>query len=189
MIKKYVSYLGVLVLACFSFYYTDRAVDIVKRNDPIMKDILTNSNNYYVSPVSAIVDGDEIIPGINGKEVNVNKSYQNMKKYNNYNEAMYIFKEITPNVSFVSEYDKYIVRGNSIKNQIALLFKVNDYSYLDSLNNILLEKNTDATFFIDGSIIENHVEDIVGFVNKGYEIENLGYDGDYSIERFGWTIR
>ena len=40
MFKKYTSYLGVLVLACFSFYYTDRAVDIVKRNDPIMKNIL-----------------------------------------------------------------------------------------------------------------------------------------------------
>ena len=32
MFKKYISYLGVLVLACFSFYYTDKAVDIVKRN-------------------------------------------------------------------------------------------------------------------------------------------------------------
>ena len=71
MLKKYTSYLGVLVLACFSFYYTDKAVDIVKRNDPIMQTILKESDNYYIDPVSAIISGDEITVGINGKQVNI----------------------------------------------------------------------------------------------------------------------
>ena len=35
MLKKYTSYLGILVLACFSFYYTDKAV-IEKTRDMIL---------------------------------------------------------------------------------------------------------------------------------------------------------
>ena len=80
MAKKYISYLGVLVLACFSFYYTDRAVDIVKRNDPIMKSILAHSKDYTLDSVNATISNDEITSGRNGKKVNVDKSYQKYEK-------------------------------------------------------------------------------------------------------------
>jgi peptidoglycan/xylan/chitin deacetylase (PgdA/CDA1 family) len=187
MLKKYFSYLGVLVLACFSFYYTDKAVDIVKRNDPIMKNILANSENYYIDPVSAILNEDEITIGMNGKEVNIDKSYQNMKKINEYNESMLVFDEVVPDISFLSNFDKYIVGGNSSKNQIALIFKVDDSYYVNTVNNILLDKNITATFFMDGSVVENNMNQVLELVSNGYEIENLGYDGEYSMSYFGWT--
>lgn len=187
MLKKYASYLGVLVLACFSFYYTDKAVDIVKRNDPIMKNILANSENYYVDPVSAFINGDELTVGMNGKKVNVDLSYQNMKKVDEYNESMLVFDEVIPDISLINSYDKYIVAGNINKNQVALVFKVDDSYYVDIVNNILLDKNVIATFFMDGSVVESNMEQVLELVSNGYEIENLGYDGSYSLERFGWT--
>lgn len=187
MFKKYISYLGVLVLACFSFYYTDQAVDIVKRNDPIMKSILANSENYYIDPVSALINGDEMTVGMCGKKVNIDKSYQNMKKINQYNESMFVFDEITPDISLVNEYDKYIVKGNTFKNQVALVFKVNDSYYINTVNNILLDKNVLATFFMDGNIVETNMDKVLELVSNGYEIENLGYDGSYRLDRFGWT--
>lgn len=187
MLKKYISYLGVLVLACFSFYYTDRAADIVKRNDPIMKSILANSENYYVEPVSAFINGDEITVGINGKKVDIDKSYQNMKKIDKYNESMLVFNEVIPDISLTSQFDKYIVGGNINKKQVALVFKVNDSYYVETVNNILLDKNVLATFFMDGSVVENNMEDVLELVSNGYEIENLGYDGSYTIEKIGWT--
>ena len=185
MLKKYLSYLGVLVLACFSFYYTDRAADIVKRNDPIMKSIVANSSSYYVSAVNASLNGDEIIPGIDGVKVNVNKSYQKMKKYNKYDEAMLVFSDVFPDISFINNYDKYIVSGNTSKKSVALIFKIIDFSYVSSLNKILLEKNIDATLFIDGSVVEKYVDDIFNLTN--YEIENLGYDLEYNVNKIGWT--
>lgn len=187
MLKKYVSYLGVLVLACFSFYYTDRAVDIVKRNDPIMKNILANSNSYFVDPVSAIIQNDEVISGMNGRKVNIDKSYQNMKKIDEYNESMLVFDEVIPDISLTSSYDKYIVGGNLSRNQVSLVFKVSDSYYIKNINDILLEKNVLATFFMDGSIIANNMNQVLELVSNGYEIENLGYDGTYNLERFGWT--
>lgn len=187
MLKKYVSYLGVLVLACFSFYYTDRAVDIVKRNDPIMKSIVANSENFIVDPVSAIINGDELIVGMNGKKVNIDKSYENMKKINEYNESMLVFDEIIPDISLINEYDKYIVSGNTSKNEVALVFKVSDNYYVNNVSNILLDKNVLATFFMDGSMVEDNMNQVLELVDNGYEIENLGYNGSYTIEKIGWT--
>lgn len=187
MLKKYTSYLGVLVLACFSFYYTDKAVDIVKRNDPIMKSILANSENYYVDPVSAIINNDEMTVGMNGKKVNVDKSYENMKKIDEYNESMLVFDEVVPDISLTNGFDKYIVGGNTNKNQVALVFKVDDSYYVDTVNNILLDKNVLATFFMDGYVVEQNMDQVLELVSNGYEIENLGYDGAYNLDRFGWT--
>ncbi len=187
MFKKYLSYLGVLILACFSFYYTDRAVDIVKRNDPIMKSILSKQEDYFVNPVNAIIDGDELTVGMKGKKVNIEESYQNMKKVNQYYESMLVFEEITPELSFMKEYDKYIVGGNRNKNQVAFVFKVDDSYYMNTISDILLDKNAIATFFIDGNVIENHMNQVLELVKNGNEIENLGYEGKYSFDKFGWT--
>lgn len=187
MLKKYLSYLGIMVLASFSFYYTDKAADIVKRNDPIMKSIISNKNDYTIKSVSAFIEDDEVIPGINGLEVDVNKSYQNMKKINNYNTDMLVFDEVIPDISFIKEYDKYIVSGNNLKNQVALVFKINNLEYIDKLDEILIDKNVIATFFIDGSIISDNTDLITTLSNNGYEIENLGYDNTYSMDKFSWT--
>ena len=187
MLKKYLSYLGIFILALFSFYYTDRATDIVKRNDPIMKKIYKDKDKYSVEYVNAILNDDEIIPGINGIGVNVNKSYHEMKKNNNYDPDMYVFKEISPSISFLNDYSKYIVSGNQLKNKVSLVFKINDYSYLSELINILDEKDVKATMFIDGSILENNTEKILELSHDGYELENLGYDGNYSLDKFSWT--
>lgn len=187
MLKKYTSYLGVLVLACFSFYYTDQAVDIVKRNDPIMKSILEKSDSYLVDPMSAIINGDEIIGGMNGKKVNIDKSYQNMKKVNSYQESMLVFEEVIPDISITKEYDKYIVSGNSLKKEVALIFKVRDSYYVDNVNDILLNKNVVATFFMDGSMVENNMNQVLELASNGYQIESLGYDGSYNFDKFGWT--
>lgn len=187
MLKKYTSYLGVLVLACFSFYYTDRAVDIVKRNDPIMKSIVANSEKFYIDPMSAIINQDEMVIGMNGKKVNIDKSYQNMKKINSYNESMLVFDEVIPNISINNNYDKYIISGNINLSRVSLVFKIDDISYVDAINDVLLNKNAVATFFMDGSVVENNMNKVLELVSNGNEIENLGYDGSYTVNKFGWT--
>ena len=187
MLKKYLSYLGVFVLAIFSFYYTDKATEIIKRNDPIMKCIINNKDNYSIESVNAIIHDDEIIPGINGISINVNKSYQQMKKNNSYDSDMYVFKEVSPTVSFINDYTKYIVGGNKNKQQIALVFKVIDSTYIKDLINILNDKNVVATLFIDGILLENNIDMMIEFSHDGLELENLGYDGEYLEDKMIWT--
>lgn len=187
MLKKYTSYLGILVLACFSFYYTDKATDIIKRNDPIMKNILSNYDKFSLEPVNAQILEDEIIPGINGKKINIDETYKKMKKLENYNETVMTYEEVIPDLTYTDIYDKYIVSGNSLKNEISLVFKINNSNYLENVNKILLDKNTLATFFIDGSVIENNMDKVLELSRNNNEIENLGYDGKYTDSKLLWT--
>lgn len=187
MLKKYCSYLGIFVLVCFSFYYTDLAVDVVKKNDPIMQSIMKVEDSYYIEPIMASINSDYITPGYNGLKVNVDASYKKMKKYNKFSEDMLVFEEVVPDSTLIKRYDKYIVNGNLYKSDVSLVFKVNDISYLDAIYNILLEKRVSATFFVDGKVIENNMDLISDMAHDGNQIENFGYDGAYREDMLVWT--
>ncbi len=185
--KRYASYLGIFVLVCFSFFYTEKAVEIIRKNDPVMKQIEQEASKYEIDPVNAYIFGDEMTPGLNGKRVNIEKSYQEMKKINQYRSSMLVFDEIVPEIPLENQYDKYVIQGNSTKSQVALLFKVEDMNYLNQLVSILKEKEIVATFFMDGEFIEQNMDTVAGLSKSGYEIENLGYAGSYSSDKFQWT--
>lgn len=187
MIKRSTKYLGIIVLVLFSFYYTDKAVDIVKRNDPLMLEILNNSDNYKVESISATIKDDTIIPGVNGVVVDVDSSYKRMKQVNAYYESMLIFSEVIPDESVLERYDKFIIGGNSSRSDIALLLKVSNLTNLENIYNVFLKKNAMATFFVDGSVVEDNMDLIYEIIKDGYEIENYGYNGEYNDERFKWT--
>lgn len=187
MLKNITKYLGVIVLVLFSFYYTDKSVDIVKRNDPVMKEIIYNSDNFKIESIDAITIGDTIIPGMNGIEVNIDESYKRMKQVNGYYESMLMFSEVIPDESLLEQYDKFIVSGNPFRSDIALLVKVSNITNLEKIYKIFLDKNTLATFFIDGSVIENNMDLIYEMASDGFQLENYGYNDVYSEDNFRWT--
>lgn len=187
MFKNITKYLGVITLVLFSFYYTDKAVDIVRRNDPVMKEILANQEQYEIKSINAIIDGDTIVPGMNGIEVNVDESYKRMKQINGYYESMLMFSEVIPDESVLEQYDKFIVSGNPLRSDIALLVKVSNVTNLEKIYKIFLEKNTLATFFIDGNVIENNMDLVYEMASDGFQLENYGYNEVYSEDNFRWT--
>lgn len=185
--KKYASYLGVFILVCFSFFYTDKAVDIIRENDPVMKQIELEATNYEIDPINAYIVGDEVTPGLNGRKVNVEKSFFEMKKINEYRSNMLVFDEVIPEVPLHQQYDKHVIQGNTTRSEVALIFKIDSWNYFTELVNILKEKEVVATFFIDGELVEQNLDLIEQVSNSGFEIENLGYDGTYSVNKFNWT--
>ena len=152
-----------------------------------MKQIEQEASRYQIDPMNAYILGDEIVPGLNGKKVNIEKSYQDMKKINQYRSSMLVFDEVSPEIPLEEQYDKYVIQGNSTKSQVSLIFKIEDFNYLDQLVNILSEKEVVATFFMDGEVIEQDMEKVKKLASSGYEIENLGYAGNYSVDKFKWT--
>ncbi len=187
MFQKSTKYLGVLALLLFSFYYTDKAVDIVKRNDPVMKNILSVTDEFEVESVNATIEGDTIIPGTNGITVNVDESYKRMKKINGYYESMLIFSEVIPDESILKQYDKFIIRGNPSRSDVALLFKVPSITNLEKAYQILLEKEVLATFFVDGTVMESNMDLMYAIASDGFELENFGYEDVYNEAMFNWT--
>ena len=176
MIKKLIKVFFILLLSLFSFYYTNKSIELVREQDPIMKTIRTTSNKYNVSPVNAEIKHNKIIPGISGKEINYVETYTKMKQYGTYNEILTTLQETKPTVSINNYYDKYVISGNPIKRSVALVFKLENDSFKEILN-ILNNNNVSGTFFIDGLYLENNSKTINSLTN--HEIELLNYNNSY----------
>lgn len=145
--KKIIQVLTVLILMLFSFFYTNKSIELVRENDPLMKKIKATTEKYKVAAIDAKIIGNKIIPGKTGKEIDYQKSYTKMIQYGSYNEVLTTFKEVTPTISIDDYYDKYIVQGNSENKALSLVFKTNATTNLQDVVNILNSKNIPGTFF------------------------------------------
>lgn len=177
-----------ILLATFSFYYTDRVINFIRESDPIMKKIKKESINYEINAINAKIDGDKIIPGINGKTVDYQNSYKNMKRYGVYNESLTVFKDVTPTISIEDYYDKYISSGNNIKKDISLVFLVKNSDDILELINILDNNKIKVTFFIDGLWLENNETTVNNLKDMGHELEILSYDNKYDELYFSSSL-
>jgi hypothetical protein len=147
IIKKYFKYIGLIGICLLSFYYTEQVALYVKNKNPIMQSIRNVSESYSTESINcSIIEDIYIIPGYNGKYVNLDKSFYNMVT-TEYNEELLVFNQIKPNISLENNKDKIIIRGNHNKQAVSLLFEdINSLSkYLSQNNylvNILIEEET-----------------------------------------------
>ena len=176
MMKKFFSFMGALALICFSFYYTDSAVEIVKRNDPIMKEITEVAKDYEESSQDAILINNNIIPGVSGVKVDIDRSYEKMKQYGSFDAGLLVFEEVIPTISTSNTYDKFIIKGNSSKQGISLIFKMNNTSYIDEILTILKEKDVKANFMITENILSGDIDVVEEIYLNGHSIELLSSD-------------
>ena len=177
--KKVIQVISVTLLMLFSFFYTNKSIELIRENDPIMKQIKETNMKYKVEPVNATIIGNKIIPGKSGKEIDYQKTYAKMKKYGTYNETLTVLKDIEPAVSVDDYYDKYIVQGNTERKNVSLVFKTDTISNLLSILNILNQKNIPATFFVDGLLLENNTSLFETMTQNNHELEILSYDNKY----------
>ena len=162
----------IILLLLFSFFYTNKSISIIRNQDPLMKEIINNKSKFEIKSVSAIIKDNTIIPGKNGKEVDLEKTYTKMKQYGTYNESLTVFKETKPTISIEDNYDKLITSGNKDYKNISFIFKVEKDTNLNKLLSILNYHNIQVTFFIDGLYIENN--DLNNLSN--HQIELLSYN-------------
>ena len=64
--KEKIKICGVLILSGFSFFYTNKVSNIIKENDPIMKEITKAKETMYVKKTDRITMNDEYLTGLNG---------------------------------------------------------------------------------------------------------------------------
>lgn len=140
--KKIYRHIGIIGICIISFYYTNMVALFVKSKNPIYQEIL--SNNKEIKSIDSIIDSNYIIPGLNGKKINIDESFSNMHKINNYDESLLVYDEITPKVSLEDNKDKIIKRGNSKKNQVSLIFDKESI-----LTKYLLDNNYNINLLID----------------------------------------
>ena len=186
--KKFLEAFLVIALVLFSFYYTEKAIVVLESNDPIMKKIKDKGSNLEEDALNAKIDGDYLIPGYNGLVINLEESFTKMKGYGSYNEALLVFEEVEPNISIDDYYDKYISSGNGMSTSIALVFTVDDNSYVGNVLNVLKDMDTVGTFFIDGKFTDNNSSFVTLAVSNSNEVEVLSYDKSYDELLFKASI-
>lgn len=173
--KKLFKIFGIITLMCFSFFYTDRVMEVIADNDPLKNEIINLSNNYKLSNNEAIVTDDTIIPGSNGREVNIDKSYKKMRTGNVFNDKLLVFNVLYPEYRLKDNIDKYIINGNVNKKEVSILFIINNDNNLDKIINILNNKNTKANLFIEYNYLFNNISKI-----KKYNSNNIySYSNKY----------
>lgn len=178
-----------VLLIVFSFYYTNKVVDIVRSKDPIMKTIKEEMGKYEEEAVDAIVDDNSIVPGKNGKKVNIEKSFQKMRQYSEYNDSLYVFDEIEPTVSIDEYYNRYVPSGREDTKDVALVFEVERFDSIDDILTLLEDNDVKATFFLDGLFVENNRSLLEEVSKRGYELELLSYNGGYDKIYFESSLR
>ena len=134
-------------------------------------------NKYYQAPINAIIKGNTIIPGISGKEIDIDKSYSNIKKVGYFDIKLLKYKKVKPSISLVHNQDKYIIQGNPIRNQVSLLFILDTNDKVEQLNTII--KDTKVNYFITADYLNNNLKTIKK-LSTNKEIYNYGYSGNYT---------
>ena len=132
-----IKYLCIIFLCLLSFYYTEQIALYVKSKNPLVQTIESKKEELYVNSIdSTLIDELYIIPGMNGKEVNVNSSFNTMKELNVYNENKIIYNQIEPKISLKDNKERIINRGNKQKRQVSLVFE-----NVSDLTKYLVQKN------------------------------------------------
>ena len=124
--SKIFEYIGLISLVCFSFIVTEKTSTVAKNMDEIMINIKNNYTMYEEKPIDALINNNDIIIGNCGKYVDIDKSYLEMKKKGIYDDKLYQYKYVYPNMRLNNNYNKYIVGGSKNKNYIYIFIHINE---------------------------------------------------------------
>jgi len=179
---KYFKALGILIILFISFIYTEKTISVVKEYDEIMIEIRKKAESFNKIGSNAIIKDNTMIPGISSVKINIDKSYSKMKRYGKFNEELFVYDKISPDISIYDNFNYPIVSGNSLKNMVTLLFLVEENNKLDEILKILDENGVSAHFFLNSKWLEQNSIYLDTLIKKGHSIGNYTYDDDFS-----WT--
>ena len=162
--------IGIVAIMIFSFIYTEKIANLTLEKNEIYQDIENNSEYYNVSSVNASIDENNIIPGLNGKKVNIKNSYFNMKDLNVFNSYYLKYETTYPDVTIDNNKDKIVKQGNSLKNAVAFVFP-----YKEEFIDVFKSMNLDASVLVDMNTFkkDEKLEQINNEIEKYNNLESL----------------
>lgn len=177
--KKIIQSVGLMALICFSFMYTDKVMEVISQKDSLMIELENIKDKYKIDSVEGEITKDTIIPGLNGKEVNIEESYKKMRELGIFREDFLIYYTTYPNILLKNNYDKYIIGGNTEKKQVSLIFKITNVENIDKLISIINNSNTKINLFVDSDYLNSNINSLI---NDNIELHSYGNKGTYTHE-------
>ncbi len=166
--------------------YTKVDIDVMKnievtkidKSDSLYQEIVKKAKEYETKPQNATIDKVwKKMPGLSGLQVNIEKSYLNMKKKNKFDEKLIVYNNIRPEISLKDLPASPIFRGHPDKNMVTFLINVSwGEEHIPDMLKTLKKHKVKATFFIDGAWAEKNVELVKMIKEEGHEIGSHGYN-------------
>ncbi|WP_424474977.1 polysaccharide deacetylase family protein [Oceanobacillus kimchii] len=147
--------------------------------DELYMEIEQKSKEYKEEPQNAYIDNVwKKTPGRNGRQVDVNASYEKMKDdENRFNDDLFVFDEIPPKVSLDDLPASPIYRGHPEKQMTAFLINVSwGEEYIPEILQVLKKHEVKATFFIEGKWAKENSEIVQMIDEQGHLIGNHAYN-------------
>ncbi|MCP8969043.1 polysaccharide deacetylase family protein [Ectobacillus ponti] len=183
--KKYIS-AGLILLIAFvlvqnsytaSYLQTIRSTAASKSVSPLYAEIQEKAKKYYIPAQDAVVDKVwKATPGYNGRLVDVQASYESMKKGKVFDENKLVFQEVRPKVHLQDLPPAPVYRGHPDKKMTALTVNVAwGNEYIPSMLEILKKHKVKATFFLEGRWAKENPSMAKMIADAGQEIGNHSY--------------
>ncbi|RWZ60444.1 hypothetical protein EQV77_03890 [Halobacillus fulvus] len=171
-----VSFFFLIGLGLASYMNTYETAPVIKSDD-LYKTIEENKSEYERPAEDAWIDSVwKKTPGINGRIVDVQASYEKMKKEGKFNEKLLVYKIIKPEVMLKDLPASPIYRGHPDKEMVSFLINVSwGEAYIPDMVETLSEYQVKANFFIDGVFAKEFTPLIRMIEEEGHTIGSHGY--------------
>ncbi len=175
--KRLFEILGLLSLVFFSIYYSEQITTVVKTNDELMKEIENVSLQYKTESINALINNNTIIPGVSGNEIDIDESYDAMKRAGGvFNDNLLIYKTKRPDISIENNYDKYIVSGNKNLKNTTLSFILDENDAYDKILYLLNKYEIKGNFFVTEKYLDNNNDVITDLINDKHVVGIIAGD-------------
>lgn len=167
--KKYLEYLGLILITVFGFYYTDKVTTLMNSKDPLMIEIKEYKDKISTDCKEGYLTEDGLVMGTSGYVVDVEESYSRMQGLE-FNKDLLVFKEIKCKVNTKNTKDTHIIKGNESKNMISIFIKVNDLSHIEEITNKFNSNNIKINIITNGVTLEKNIDLFKNIYIKGNKI-------------------
>lgn len=152
-------------------------VEPTHEQEQLKEKIAKLADKHRENPENARIDTIwKAIPGYNGLEVDIEKTYEKVKEKGTVTEENLQFRQIPPAVSLEDLDPAPIYRGNPKKPMVSFMVNVAwGNEYLPSILDTFDRYHIQTTFFLDGSWLKKNADLAEEIMKRGHEIGNHAY--------------
>ncbi|ERJ13688.1 polysaccharide deacetylase family protein [Haloplasma contractile] len=145
--------------------------------DSLRREIMKFAEKNRKEPINARYDKVwRNVPGYDGYAVDIEKSYELMSDYGEFDENKIIYKPLKPNVSLADLDYAPIYRGNEHKDMVTIIVNVAwGEEYLEDMLTIFDQNNVKVNFFLEGRWARKNVDYLFKIHKEGHLIGNHSY--------------
>lgn len=158
--KKTLKYLVLFILICFSFYYTSIVKELSDNNNVVMSQIDEYSIKNDIKCIEGFINEDGVSLSFNGKIVDKESSYSNMKG-SIFNESLIEYKKDNCILNKTNSIDKYIISGNKYEKNISIVIDIDSKLYYEHMEDIFNHENVSANYLVNYNNIDLVNENIL----------------------------